>query len=72
MPVTVADFRAYMPSHEYIFVPSRELWPAASVNARVAPVETGQGKLIKPSAWLDQHQPVDQMTWAPSYFPAQK
>jgi hypothetical protein len=32
--VTVEDFRAYMVMHNYIFVPTRELWPAASVNAR--------------------------------------
>jgi hypothetical protein len=34
LAVTVADFRAYMPLHQYIFVPSRELWPGSSVNAR--------------------------------------
>lgn len=31
--VTAEDFYAYMPTHQYIFVPSRELWPASSVNA---------------------------------------
>ena len=36
---SIEDFRAYMPMHEYIFVPSRELWPASSVNARVATPE---------------------------------
>jgi hypothetical protein len=29
------DFFAYMPEHKYIFVPTRALWPAASVNARL-------------------------------------
>lgn len=57
--VTAEDFYAYMPQHSYIFVASRELWPAASVNARV--MMTG----AKASEWLDQHRPVDQMTWAP-------
>ncbi len=33
-PLGVDDFYGYMPMHQYIFVPSRELWPAASVNAR--------------------------------------
>ena len=33
--VTIDDFRAYMPSHTYIFTPCREFWPASSVNARL-------------------------------------
>jgi Family of unknown function (DUF5906) len=58
--VTAADFYAYMPMHQYLFVPSRELWPAASVNARV----TMEGK-VKAADWLDEHRHVEQMTWAP-------
>lgn len=57
--ITVADFYAYLPSHQYIFTPSRELWPASSVNARVV-AQTG-----KASEWLDEHRAVEQMTWAP-------
>jgi hypothetical protein len=76
-PVRLDDFYAYMPSHQYLFVPSRELWPAASVNARVAPVEIvdcdgspvlnddGRPKRVKASAWLDHHRTVEQMIWAP-------
>jgi hypothetical protein len=30
--VRLEDFYAYMESHKYIFVPTRALWPAASVN----------------------------------------
>lgn len=68
--VTIDDFRAYMPDHKYIFIPSRELWPATSVNARLKPIIVGEdedGKPIKVPAnkWLDEHQPVEQMTWAP-------
>ena len=33
--VMLDDFVAYMPSHAYIFTPCREIWPAASVNARL-------------------------------------
>ena len=33
--VLLDDFNAYMPMHSYIFAPSREMWPAASVNARI-------------------------------------
>jgi hypothetical protein len=59
--VCLDDFYAYMPMHMYIFVPSRDLWPASSVNARIPKVD---GK-ISASSWLDRHKPVEQMTWAP-------
>ena len=36
--VTIDDFVAYMPGHVYIFTPSREVWPASSVNARLKPM----------------------------------
>jgi hypothetical protein len=62
--VTLDDFLAYMPQHCYIFMPARELWPAASVNARL-PSITGLNGEMKPAPWLDQNRPVEQMTWAP-------
>ena len=34
--VSIDDFHAYMPSHSYIFTPCREIWAAASINARLA------------------------------------
>ena len=68
--VKLRDFYAYMPMHNYIFAPSREPWPAASVNARIAPIVIGTdaegGEItIKASTWIDRNQPVEQMTWAP-------
>jgi hypothetical protein len=75
--VTLADFRAYMPRHCYIFTPTGEAWPAASVNARIPPVrlfkadgtpdldESGNQKTISASKWLDERQAVEQMTWTP-------
>jgi hypothetical protein len=75
--VSLADFYAHMPTHEYIFVPSRELWPASSVNGRFAPIpvcdaagkpargDNGRPLTLSPSRWLDQNRPVEQMTWAP-------
>lgn len=63
--VRLEDFWAYMPPHSYMFSPSRELWPAASVNARLPDVLVENGKPVKPSAWLDQFQAVEQMTWWP-------
>ena len=69
--VSLGDFHAYMPMHNYIFAPSREIWPGSSVNGRIARVQLegvgddGKPKTISPSAWLDRHRPVEQMTWAP-------
>lgn len=67
--VTIDDFYALMPSHSYIFAPSRELWPGSSVDSRIdpIPVKTGSKKKMKASKWLDQNQPVEQMTWGPGY-----
>ena len=64
------DFYAYMPMHNYIFAPSREPWPAASVNARIPPIvigtdNEGEDITIKASVWIDKNQPVEMMTWAP-------
>jgi putative DNA primase/helicase len=36
--VTLNDFYAYMPTHTYIFAPTRDMWPPGSVNARIAPI----------------------------------
>ena len=75
--VTLDDLHAYMPEHRYLFGPTRDLWPAASVNARVPPValvdttgapvldEDGKPKVVKAAAWLDRYRPVEQMTWVP-------
>jgi hypothetical protein len=75
--VSLNDFYAYMVMHKYIFAPSREMWPASSVNARLGSVpllhrdgtpvldEDGEQKEIPASTWLDQNKPVEQMTWAP-------
>src|SRR5262249_25629790 len=63
--VSLDDFRAYLPAHSYIFAPTRELWPAVSVNARVPPVLSAAGEPMKPSTWLDINAAVEQMTWVP-------
>jgi hypothetical protein len=75
--VSLDDFLAYMPSHTYIFMPTREMWPAKSVNARIAPIpitdasgepvtdDEGKPKKMTAAAWLDRNKPVEQMTWAP-------
>lgn len=75
--VSLDDFHAYMPAHSYIYAPTGEPWPAASVNSRIAPIpvcdasgnpvidDKEKPRLVSASAWLDQHKPVEQMTWAP-------
>jgi hypothetical protein len=74
--VSIDDFRAYMPTHSYIFTPCREIWAGSSVNARLPRVPVlnanGQpkrsgGKIVTMAAttWLDQNRPVEQMTWCP-------
>jgi hypothetical protein len=64
-PVTLQDFWAYLPKHEYLLAPIGELWPAASVNGRLPKVKTDEGKEVSPAAWLDKHRAVLQATWAP-------
>jgi hypothetical protein len=59
--VSFNDFCAYLPQHQYIFIPTRELWPAASVNSRITSIDSK----LKANLWLDKNRCVEQMTWAP-------
>jgi Family of unknown function (DUF5906)/RepB DNA-primase from phage plasmid len=76
--VRLEDFVAYMQSHDYIFMPAGDFWPTTRINARLPPVKlfgkdgapiidpkTMAQKQIPASAWLAQHAPVEQLTWAP-------
>jgi len=75
--LSLEDFYADMKSRQFMYVPARELWPAASVDARIPPVpardvtgnavldERGKPKKIAASKWLATNRPVEQMTWAP-------
>jgi hypothetical protein len=74
--INLADFRAYLPVHNYIFMPCREIWPAASINAVFPPqvlidaagdpvTKGGKVQKLAASRWLDRNQPAHQMTWAP-------
>jgi hypothetical protein len=58
--LSVEDFYAHLPSHSYIFCPTRELWPAASVN-----VQLGKVNGVKASVHLDRNRHIEQMTWHP-------
>jgi hypothetical protein len=57
--VSFDDFFAYMLGG-YIYLPTGQIWPAASVNARLPPV----GK-ISAAAWLASNKAVEQITWLP-------
>lgn len=74
--VNLTDFYAYMPAAKFIFAPSRELWPATSVNSRVPaqkaldkngnPIKRdGETVYVPASQWLAKERGVEQMTWAP-------
>ena len=61
------DFWAHLPSHQFIYVPTRDLWPAASVDGHVSewPMHAETLNLVKPSKWLDRYRAVQQMSWHP-------
>ena len=76
--IILEDFVAYREQHNYIFLPARAPWPAASVDAELSPValldkngkpvidkKTGKPVVIPAHRWLDEYRPVHQMTWAP-------
>jgi hypothetical protein len=75
--VTLHDFYAYIPTHQYVFVPTRSFWPGVSVNSQVPPIpllaadgspvldDKKKPVKIPASAWLDRNKPIEQMTWSP-------
>src|SRR5258708_37852706 len=74
--VTLDSFVAYMPQHTYIFIPTREMRPASSVNERVPPVtivdaagnpilKDGKQQRIPASRSLDATTPDEQAECAP-------
>ncbi len=58
--IELDDFVSHAPSRTYFFLPCREPWPGASVNARLPKIEVttadGELKEVTPSAWLDRHR----------------
>jgi hypothetical protein len=68
--ITIDDFYAFMPMHDYIFVPTRAHWPPASIDSRLDRVkigvnEDGTPNTVKASAWLDRNKPIEDMVWWP-------
>ena len=64
-PISLDDFYAHMPDHRYIFAPTRDLWPATSVNSRLEWPNDQDGKPKKPTDILDTERSVEQMAWIP-------
>jgi hypothetical protein len=54
------DFFAYLPDHKYLHAPTRALWPASSVNARLPEVDKAPA-----SVFLDRERPIEQLLWHP-------
>jgi hypothetical protein len=76
--VSLDDFHSYLPQHRYIFEPTGDTWPGASVNSQIPPVpifdkdgkpvinpDTGEQLELMASTWLDRFKPIAEMTWAP-------
>lgn len=62
----IEDFYAYLPDHKFIYMPTGALWPAASVDSMLPPVDVPmREKPMLPSKWLDQNRAVQQAIWAP-------
>lgn len=62
--VSIDDFYYYSPMNNCINSLTRDLWPNASVDARMK-VIGADGKPMRASTWLCNHRAVEQMTWAP-------
>jgi hypothetical protein len=66
----IRNFVADLPSGKYRFKPTRELWPAVSVNAKIPPIMPGEPgndtkKPMPATEWLKRHGCVEQTVWAP-------
>jgi hypothetical protein len=71
-----SDFLSYLLESQYIFVPTGSFCPGSKVNALLRPIGLvdsagnpimkGRKQIkIQATAWLDKHQMVQSLTWAP-------
>lgn len=63
--LTLQDFYAYMPTHQYIAAHSAALWPRVSVNSQVPPLTDTGGNAVPATDWLDRHRPIEALVWVP-------
>ena len=79
-PVTVADFYSYMPQRQFIFTPTRELWPTAAVNARCPPPRGEDGTPLtkrvtrknKKGEEISEDVPLSPTEWVDQYRPVEQ
>jgi hypothetical protein len=64
-PLRLEDFYAYAPTHRFMHVPTREMWPTTSVDGRLKGPLDATDKATRASSWLDKNRSVEQITWAP-------
>jgi Bifunctional DNA primase/polymerase, N-terminal/Family of unknown function (DUF5906) len=79
--VELYEFVAYAEMHSYIHIPTRRMWPLASINSMLDAVPNGtrevenpktghmetKPKYMRPSEWLDKFRAVASVTWAPGH-----
>ena len=68
--ICLGDFYAVPALGHFIYMPTREIWPADNINDILPALPLGykrNGKqaMLRPSAWLRKYSRVEQMTWAP-------
>jgi hypothetical protein len=78
--ISLADFVAYLPANEFIYLPTRVVWPGATINSTIGSVEVGthevkndKGEMetkplkIRATDWLNRNRGVASLTWAPGH-----
>jgi hypothetical protein len=68
--IGLENFYAVPSANEFMFMPTRELWPGASVDGILPTIQmpykrNGKWLMLKPTAWLRQFRRVEQLTWMP-------
>jgi hypothetical protein len=53
---TIDDFQAFLPGHSYIYIPTRDMWPAVAVNSQLPqqPVFNKDGKRARKPDTIDE------------------
>ncbi|MCC6198558.1 MAG: hypothetical protein IT518_29260 [Burkholderiales bacterium] len=61
----IEEFRYLAPAGKFVFMPTRDLWPAKSVDARIGKVRTGAQHPVLASTYISRTRAVEQLTWSP-------
>jgi Bifunctional DNA primase/polymerase, N-terminal/Family of unknown function (DUF5906) len=57
-------------SNQFIYRPTKAMWPGPAVNRRVFPIqdgekENGDPRYVQAAEWIPRHQAVEQISWLP-------